>query len=136
MASVTINDKEISEALDQVTSKLLPEAIKRGLEKAALIVEADAKKHVPVKTGNLRNSITHKVDGNEAIIGSNVEYAPYVEAGTGAAVGGRATPWVYFSLRDGEFRRTSGQEATHFLEEAVTNNVSKIERAFERELEK
>ena len=35
-----------------------------------------------VDTGRLRNSISHAVDGEAAYIGSNVEYAPYLELGT------------------------------------------------------
>lgn len=35
-----------------------------------------------VDTGNLRNSISHADDGTYAYIGTNVEYAPYVEMGT------------------------------------------------------
>ena len=34
-----------------------------------------------VDTGRLRNSISHTVDGEAAYIGTNVEYAPYVELG-------------------------------------------------------
>lgn len=35
-----------------------------------------------IDTGNLRNSISHTDDGTYAYIGTNVEYAPYVEMGT------------------------------------------------------
>ena len=35
-----------------------------------------------VRTGRLRNSITHATDQNSTCIGTNVEYAPYVELGT------------------------------------------------------
>lgn len=35
-----------------------------------------------IDTGNLRNSISHADDGTYAYIGTNVEYAPYVELGT------------------------------------------------------
>lgn len=35
-----------------------------------------------VDTGRLRGSITHAHDGENAYIGTNVEYAPYVEFGT------------------------------------------------------
>lgn len=35
-----------------------------------------------VDTGRLRGSISHAVSGNDVYIGSNVEYAPYVELGT------------------------------------------------------
>ena len=58
-------------------------ALKTGTEKAlrtgALIVEGDAVLRSPVDTGNLRASITHRVDGDEATIGTNVEYAPAQE---------------------------------------------------------
>lgn len=35
-----------------------------------------------VDTGRLRGSISHAVSGNDVYIGTNVEYAPYVELGT------------------------------------------------------
>lgn len=35
-----------------------------------------------VDTGRLRGSISHATSDNEVYIGSNVEYAPYVELGT------------------------------------------------------
>lgn len=35
-----------------------------------------------IDTGNLRNSISHASDNQYAYIGTNVEYAPYVELGT------------------------------------------------------
>ena len=45
--------------------------------------ESYAKRLCPVDTGRLRNSITHQqYDDNTEVIGSNVEYAPYVELGT------------------------------------------------------
>ncbi len=58
-------------------------AVNQGIEKAltsgALLVEAEAVLRAPVDTGNLRSSITHRVDGEEATIGTNVEYAPAQE---------------------------------------------------------
>ena len=54
-----------------------------GLTAAALIVEGDAVLHAAVDTGNLRSSITHQLmSDEEARVGTNVEYAPYVEYGT------------------------------------------------------
>ena len=44
--------------------------------------ETYAKQETPVDTGRLRNSISHTVDGEAAYIGTNVEYAPYLELGT------------------------------------------------------
>lgn len=62
--------------------RLFKEATARALEKIGLTAERYAKKLAPVDTGRLRKSITHAVDGNDVYIGSNVEYAPYVELGT------------------------------------------------------
>ena len=73
--SVTIKDNT-----QQVLSAL-EKAKKRGLEAIGLVAEEHAKKNTPVDTGRLRNSITHTADSNAAYIGTNVEYAPYVELG-------------------------------------------------------
>jgi len=68
----------------------VPEAL-RGSEKAKAMAleiiggkaESYAKQLCPVDTGNLRNSITHqRYDENTEVIGTNVEYGPYVELGT------------------------------------------------------
>lgn len=45
-------------------------------------VESSAKVLAPVRTGRLRDSITHIVDDYSVTIGTNVEYASYVELGT------------------------------------------------------
>ena len=63
----------------------LEKGIKNGLEAIGLTAETYAKKATPVDTGRLRNSISHTVDGEAAYIGTNVEYAPYVELGTSRA---------------------------------------------------
>lgn len=62
----------------------LEEKIKTALDTIGIVCESHAKKNCPVDTGNLRNSITHKVgnDNRHVVIGTNVEYAPYVENGT------------------------------------------------------
>ena len=54
----------------------------RALEKIGLVAEGYAKRLCPVDTGRLRNSITHTTDDDAAYIGTNVEYAVYVEMGT------------------------------------------------------
>lgn len=59
----------------------LKNAKKRGLEAIGLTAEGYAKKDTPVDTGRLRNSISHATDEEAAYIGTNVEYAPYVELG-------------------------------------------------------
>lgn len=56
--------------------------IKAKNEAAAIIVEGAAKRRCPVDSGRLRASITHDSDGEGFIVGTNTEYAPYVELGT------------------------------------------------------
>ena len=60
------------------------DAVLRALERIGMQAEGYANDLCPVDTGNLRNSISHKVDDKEkaVYIGTNVEYAPYVELGT------------------------------------------------------
>ena len=64
--------------------KGLSDAVERSLTRIGLSAEGHAKKECPVDTGNLRNSITNEVRSSEkaVYIGTNVEYAAYVELGT------------------------------------------------------
>lgn len=56
---------------------------KTAVEEACTIVEADAKELCPVKTGNLKRSLTHAVRHSakqtEGSVGTNVDYAYYAE---------------------------------------------------------
>ena len=76
---VTVNEDNTEEA-----SQGIQRAIDRALEEIGLAAEGYAKRACPVDTGNLRNSITHAVASSEdaVYVGTNVEYAPYVELGT------------------------------------------------------
>ena len=65
----------------------LERAKKRGLEAIGLTAEGHAKNETPVDTGRLRNSISHATDDEAAYIGTNVEYAPYVELGARGRTG-------------------------------------------------
>ena len=64
--------------------RALLEQIERALIAIGLTAESYAKEDCPVDTGRLRNSISHAVDmgDNSVYIGSNVEYAAFVELGT------------------------------------------------------
>lgn len=111
-------------------------ALLRGLEKIGLVAEGYAKNLCPVDTGNLRNSITHTVDEQEpaAIIGTNNEYAAYVELGTGKyAEGGRPTPWVYQDAK-GNWHYTRGNKAQPFLKPAAADHAIQYRKILEDEL--
>ena len=81
--------KSFEELLVQLEAKKAVAAASaaRGANKAGLLAEGDAKRLCPVDTGRLRNSIHTELvlteSGGEAHVGSNVEYAAYLEYGTG-----------------------------------------------------
>ncbi len=62
--------------------KDIDEQIKRKLEASGIIVVANVKPRTPVDTGLLRSSQSYEVTLDGVRIGSNVEYAAYVELGT------------------------------------------------------
>lgn len=128
---------EIIDNSGQVKEELKASAI-RALEICGLTAEGYAKQMCPVNTGNLRNSITHQVDTEEpaAYIGSAVEYAPYVELGTGKYYpGGRPTPWVYEDDK-GNWHITNGQRAQPFLKPAVADHAGQYHAIIEEELKR
>ncbi len=61
-------------AFRRINSEFLPTA--------GFLVEGQAKANAPVRTGRLKNSINSRVQGDVAIVGTNVEYATHVEYGT------------------------------------------------------
>lgn len=109
-----VNADELTIKMDNLNKVL---DFNEPLQEACLLVEDTAKRNLTygnkVDSGTLRNSITHQVVGNVGYVGTNLEYAPYVEYGTGkyAANGeGRLTPWVYWSPET----HTSDPTPTHF----------------------
>ena len=127
--------------LDNLLSKLDDFAdmdLTKPMEQACLLVENDAKRNCPVDTGQLRSSIRHEIEGvnKEAIVGvvgSNVEYAPYVEYGTGIYArdnNGRKTPWAYTDLKTGKTVWTHGSHPHPYLEPALLANKDNIRKIF------
>lgn len=113
------------------------DAVLRALERCGERAEGYAKDLAPVDTGNLRNSISHKVDDGESAvyIGSNTSYAPYVELATGIyAEGGRPTPWVYQDA-NGNWHWTRGNPAQPFLKPAVADHARTYHNIIEDELQ-
>lgn len=128
---ITDNSKEVEAEFQS--------AVLRALEKCGLTAKGYAKKLCPVDTGNLRNSITHTVDESEqaAYVGTNSEYAPYVELGTGVYYpdGGRQTPWTYQDAK-GNWHMTHGQRAQPYLKPAVADHAQTYRKIIEDELKK
>lgn len=108
----------------------------KALEECGLVGEGYAKKLCPVDTGNLRNSITHTVSDSEkaAYIGTNNEYAVYVECGTGIYYpGGRPTPWAYQDAK-GEWHWTAGSRAQPYIKPAVADHGQTYRNIIEDEM--
>ena len=125
--------KEIQfDGLDDVLSSIdsiADEAkVKAALGMACALVERDAKQNAPKGNGELRRSITSKVDGLTGVVFTPLEYAPYVEYGTGlfAEENGRQdVPWRYQDDK-GEWHTTSGMKPHPYLRPALYQNKQKI----------
>lgn len=132
---VTITDNSAA------VKSAMKDAILRALEKCGLVAEGYAKKlcdGFKNPTGNLRNSITHVVDDGETAvyIGTYIEYAIYVELGTGIYAeggGGRPTPWVYQDAH-GRWHWTRGNEAQPFLKPALEDHKKEYQYIIKSEL--
>jgi HK97 gp10 family phage protein len=121
--------------------------VKKTMEKATLMVHAQAKLLAPADTGNLRESIHQEVkttsNSVEGRVFTNVQYAPYVEFGTGIKGNGsypyklkdiklsyRNTPWVYTPDGGETFYYTKGQVAQPFMYPALKQNEKAIKEMF------
>lgn len=105
----------------EVESKL-EEACEVALEIVGGMAESDVKKRITqnrsIVTGVLRNSITHEpMDSKTEVIGTNVEYAPYVELGHRTRNGGYVNPKPY-------------------LEPAISENAGKYQKVIQDVLSK
>lgn len=115
----------------EVAKQAITDAGVQFLFQACLLVEGQAVALAIAQTSRLKNSIDHTVDEDELVgyVGSNVEYAVYVEFGTGefAENGqGRKGGWVYQDP-SGEWFFTWGQEPQPYLRPAFRQNKGRIE---------
>ena len=110
--------------------------LKTALGKACAIVEASAKQKAPKGNGELRRSITSKVSEEEGVVFTPLEYAPYVEYGTGlfAESGGRQdVPWNYQD-DEGNWHSTSGMKPQPYMRPALNENREQILRIIKENL--
>ena len=121
----------IDEILEQIEELAETDEIQKALKKACLVVERSAKEKAPQgRTGELARSITSKVEGLEGVVFTPLDYAPYVEYGTGlfAENGGRSdVPWRYKDER-GEWHTTSGQNPHPYMRPALNENREQVIR--------
>lgn len=127
---MSIRFEGLDEVLTAIDSIDDIEKIERALGRACALVERSAKQKAPKGNGDLRRSITSKVENGEGIIYTPLEYAPYVEYGTGlfAEEGGRQdVPWSYQD-DEGNWHTTSGQHPQPFMRPALNENRAEILR--------
>ena len=107
-------DKALAE-LKSIMPALLEEIGLQGetnakLEVTKAVYDTPPAKSGYVRTGTLRNKLTHRKDRDSAYIGTNTEYAPYVELGT------------------------SRMKARPFIKPAVQNHISEYKAIIEKYL--
>ena len=127
---------KIEELKYKLSNALSVEQLNAMAFKCGALVEARAKARCPVQTGILKASIRTDVENGEATVGTNLEYAMYVEHGTGLFANdgeGRPStdahpiPWRY-KTPDGKWHTTSGQQAQPFLIPALYESRDDIAR--------
>lgn len=124
------NNKQVIINIERFVLEKFPLSVYSGIEKACQLVENEAKRNCPTDDGILKASIHHVVKENayEGVVGTNVEYAPYVHEGTGIYAkngNGRQTPWKYQDAK-GQWHTTQGQKSNPFLQNAADSNYQNI----------
>lgn len=132
---MSIEVKGLEELLANLDKVADTQSTQMAMKKACALVEGEAKKKAPKGIGDLRRSITSKVEieGNNVvgIVYTPLEYAPYVELGTGLFAeegnGRKDVPWHYQDDK-GEWHTTSGQKPQPFLRPALNENRENVKR--------
>lgn len=146
MAQITIKGtKELQNLLKNIGTA----PVERTIKKVTVEVQGQAKGLAPFNTGTLRNSIKMNYDSNkkEGRVYTNLEYATYVEFGTGVRGNGtypnkninisyRNTPWIYTPDGGKTFYYTKGQVAQPYMYPALQFGKSKAQEILKQEIEK
>ena len=139
-----VNGLVITEDNTEEILSELEEKTDIALTMVGIKVEKFAKALCPVGTpestgkkgyrgGTLRNSITFEVSDSVLEVGSNVEYAPYVELGTGPHF--EAPPeWEQFESSKGSGVGGGYVKPRPFLRPAVLDHINEYEALIEKVL--
>ena len=131
---MAIEFEGLDEILDSLDKLADTKQLNDTMGQVCALVERDAKQNAPKDTGALARSIQSKVENNngsiQGVVFTPLEYAPYVEFGTGlfAESGGRTdVPWSYQD-DEGNWHTTKGQRPQPYMRPALDNNREKIVR--------
>lgn len=89
--------------------------LEKATQKATVDVARKAKQNAPVDTGRLRSSIHRTSNKLNGVVFTNVEYAPYIEFGTGSMVDVPEGLENYAMQFKGEGKRRVNMPAQPFL---------------------
>ena len=136
---MNVEVKGVDELIVKLNNMTDESKIQQQLGIACALVERSAKMKAPKDTGALRRSITSKVDGLTGIVFTPLEYAPFVELGTGLfaenGAGRKDVPWNYQDDK-GEWHSTRGQKPQPFMRPALNENRTEIIRIIKEGLDK
>ena len=116
--------------------------VSREMEKCAYKIERTSKELVPEEyeesTGDLRRSIeTHKLSQLEFKVGTNVEYALYIEEGTTPHII-NGDPILHWNRNGVDYYATSvyhtGNKAYKFMEKAMITHADDLEERIAKAL--
>jgi HK97 gp10 family phage protein len=132
---LTINIQGIEEVIDGLEGIAEPSEVAQNMGRAIAVVERAAKEKAPKGTGELRRSISSRVEEEggviKGIVFTPLEYAPYVEFGTGLFAengnGRKDVPWHYQD-DEGNWHTTSGMPPQPFMRPALNENRTKVLR--------
>ena len=141
----------MSVTIDDHTNEVIS-ATKQALLRALVIIGDTAAGYAaeltPVKTSALRNSMTRRVDESKmrVSVGSDLEYAPYVELGTGKlyeppasfiefkAKKGRGLDKWFYKDEDGEWHVGLPRQGVHMVERAIKDHLDEYKEIIQTEL--
>lgn len=133
--NIEYNGDEIKKELEGAVEKALTAMGEAG----ASFAKANLTESGAVDTGALRNSVTYEVMDDEVQIGTNSEYAPFIEFGTGylSSEGGGTNKdsWVYMDAF-GEFHRAFPQPPRPFIKPAVADHTQEYAKIIENLMKK
>lgn len=133
----TNNIPDVKTALERQKETILKECGQLAVAYAVNNIVSN-KKHPG--TGTLARSIESVVDGSDVLVGTNLEYAPYVEFGTGIYAekwsGAKKIPWVYYNEALHSFVTTHGSRPAPYLRPAFKDHIDDYANIIEKGLKK
>jgi phage gpG-like protein len=149
---ITDNSAEVRAALEQAKARALEIIGGKAESYAKGLVAPLGPKGNPMRsdiTAQVRNSIEHRVDGDTVLVGSNLDFAAYVELGTGNKYEPSAdwiettvkkgpnsglSKWFFFDEEQGRVRIGLPMSPTPFLRPAVENHLDEYKNVIDKEL--